>query len=144
MIVNPDTRVGAVKQEARRALVLATMGGGLLFTWLGHLMAWTPLGFAVHGTAGLIGGYFVGSALSRAALGVRRQRKSRSLVQLPVKQRVISSLARLMLGVLCFYGSYLWAVGVSLPAVGAETLFFLMPATAVFVLAAAFIKHLGN
>lgn len=110
-IVETDTRIGALKHQAHWSIVVASTGAGLTFTWLAHLMAWTPLGFAIHGVAGAVGGYLVGTGLSRALTGTRAQRFS-GLEKVSTRNRIAASGLRIAFGTIAFYISYLWAVGV--------------------------------
>lgn len=117
-VIDTDTQVGALKQEAHWTMVLAATGGGLTFTWIWHLMQWTPLNFAVHGVAGAVGGYLVGTGLSRALTGVRARPYLRRYEPVSNANRVIASGIRLGAGGLLFYLSYLWAVGFHIPGAG--------------------------
>lgn len=112
-VIDTDTRIGALKREAHWALVIAATGGGLAFTWLWHLMAWTPLGFAIHGVAGAAGGYLVGSGVARALTGVRARPWLRRYEAVTTGNRVVASGLRLVVGAAFFYASYLWAVGLN-------------------------------
>lgn len=112
-IIETDTRLGALKQQGHWSIVVAATGAGLTFTWLAHLMTWTPLGFAIHGVAGAVGGYLVGTGISRAIIGARVRRLSH-LERVTTTNRVIASGLRLFFGAALFYLSYLWAVGIDL------------------------------
>lgn len=110
-VVDTDTRLGAIKREAHWSIVIAATGGGLTFTWLGHLMEWTPLNFAVHGVTGAVGGYLVGTGVARLITGTRVRAIARRYLKVGLGNRIVASGIRSMFGIAAFALSYLWAIG---------------------------------
>ena len=114
VIVDTDTRLGALKRETHWSLVLAAVGGGLTFTWIGHMMAWTPALFAVHGLLGVVGGYLVGTGVSRVLTGMRVRLPMVRYEQVTAVNRFVSSALRIGVGALFFAASYFVATGVTI------------------------------
>jgi hypothetical protein len=110
-VLDTDTRLGALKRESHWSIVIAATGGGLTFTWLGHLMEWTPINFAVHGAAGVVGGYLVGTGVARLITGTRVRPITRRYSNVGLGNRIVSSAIRSIAGIGAFALSYLWAVG---------------------------------
>ena len=113
-IIDTDTQLGALKREAHWALVVASTGGGLTFAWLAHVLDWTPLAFAVHGVAGALGGYLVGTGIARALTGLRVRPWAKRYELVTTGNRVVASGMRVLVGAVLFYLSYLFAVGINI------------------------------
>ncbi len=110
-IIDTDTRIGALRREAHWTLVVAATGGGLTFTWLAHVLQHTSLAFAVHGVAGVVGGYLVGTGIARAVTGVRARPLQRRYEIVSTGNRIVASGLRVGVGAAAFYASYLFAIG---------------------------------
>jgi hypothetical protein len=109
--LDKDTRLGALKREAHWSIVIAATGGGLTFTWVGHLMQWTPLDFLIHGAAGIAGGYLVGTGIARLITGMRVRPLVRRYENVGLANRIVASAIRCGFGIGAFALSYLWAIG---------------------------------